>query len=125
MTGLTGVLISRKPDRFLVKQPIPYFSLKVGDEILQYAEWGEGAADLWTNGVWYKSFDWGQTEDGSLILSDDNVTLVEHGSREWWVQVKIISVKTGWVLALRNFDGMDALGDPSTQHQSASPRPSE
>jgi hypothetical protein len=111
VTGLTGVLISRKPDRFLVKQPTPYFSLKVGDVILQYAEWGEGAADLWAKGVWYKSFDWGQTEEGDLILSDDNVTLVEHGSREWWVQVKTLSGKMGWVHASGNFDGMDALAE--------------
>jgi hypothetical protein len=115
--GLTGVLISRKPDRFLVKRPIPRFSLTVGDVILQYAEWGEGAADLWAKGVWYKSFDWGETEDGNLILSDDNVTIVEHGSREWWIQVKTASGKTGWVLATGNFDGMDALAEtPGENH---------
>jgi len=116
--GLTGVLILRKPDRFLVKHPIPHFSLTVGDVILQYAEWGEGAADLWAKGVWYKSFDWGETEDGNLILSDDNVTIVEHGSREWWVQVKTASGKTGWVLASGNFDGMDALAETSSENHS-------
>jgi hypothetical protein len=121
--GLTGVLVTRRPDRFLVKLPIPYLSLKVGDVILQYAEWGEGTADLWANEVWYKSFDWGQTEQGNLILSDDNVTLVEHGSREWWVQVKTISGKVGWVLADGNFDGMDALADSSNNDDSTSPQP--
>jgi hypothetical protein len=50
VTGLTGVLVIRKPDRFQVRQFIPYFSLKTGDVILQYAEWGEGYADLWANG---------------------------------------------------------------------------
>ena len=118
VVGLTGVLISRKPDRFLVKRPIPHFSLTVGDVILQYAEWGEGAADLWAKGVWYKSFDWGETEDGNLILSDDNVTIVEHGSREWWVQVKTASGKTGWVLASGNFDGMDALAETLGENHS-------
>jgi hypothetical protein len=123
VTGLTGVLVIRKPDRFLVRRPIPYFSLKAGDVILQYAEWGEGYADLWANGVWHKDFDWGQTEDGDVnltsggfaqpqILEDDNVTLVQHGIKEWWVQVKRVDGNTGWVLADKNFDGMDALGDP-------------
>ena len=54
---------------------------------------------------------WGETEDGNLILSDDNVTLIEHGTREWWVQVKTASGKTGWVLDSDNFDGMDALAE--------------
>src|SRR5215467_7948143 len=48
--GITGVYITRQPDRFLVTQPIPPLSLKVGDVVLQYGEWGEGAADLWADG---------------------------------------------------------------------------
>jgi hypothetical protein len=44
---LTGVHITRKPDRFLVTQPIPALSLNVGDVILQYTYWGEWVADLW------------------------------------------------------------------------------
>jgi hypothetical protein len=125
VTGLTGVLVIRKPDRFQVRKPIPYFSLKTGDVILQYAEWGEGYADLWANGVWHKNFDWGQTEDGDVVLTnagftlpqilrDNNVTLVQHGIKEWWVQVKTVGGQTGWVAAKDNFDGMDALGDPPT-----------
>ena len=123
VTGITGVLVVRKPDRFLVKRPIAHLSLKAGDVILQYVEWGEGSADLWAKGVWYKSFDWGQTgEDGDLVLSDENITLVEHGSSEWWVQVKTLRGKVGWVLANDNFNGMDALGDPPTEDHTDSPK---
>jgi len=121
--GLTGVYITRKPDRFLVKQPIPYFSVKAGDSILQYGEWGEGCADLWANGAWHKNFDWGQTDDGDatptdagftppLVLSEDNVSPIQHGLKEWWVQVRRANGQTGWVLAEGNFGHMDQLGDP-------------
>lgn len=121
--GLTGVYITRKPDRFVVKQAIPYLSLKTGDVILQYAEWGEGYADLWANGVWYKDFDWSQVDDGQaitladggftspLVFRDDNVTLVRHGIKEWWVQVRSVGGKTGRVLAQGNFDHMDRFGE--------------
>ena len=78
VSGITGVLVVWKPDRFLVKRPIAHLSPKAGGVILQYVEWEEGSADLWAKGVWYKSFDWGQTgEDGDLVLSDENVTLAE------------------------------------------------
>jgi hypothetical protein len=136
VTGLTGVLVIRKPDSFQVRQPIPYFSLKTGDVILQYAEWGEGYADLWANGVWHKGFDWGQTEDGDVVLTnagftlpqilrDDNVTLVQHGIKEWWVQVKRASGQTGWVAVEENFDGMDALGDPHPERTFPPTKPTD
>lgn len=119
--GITGVYVIRKPDRFLVRKPVPYFSLKAGDAILQYAEWGEGYADLWANGVWHRDFDWGQTEDGKVILADrgftlppvfkeGSVSLVERGVREWWVQVGRADGMTGWVLAQGNFGNMDRFG---------------
>jgi len=110
--GLTGVYITRQPDRFLVMQPIPSLSLKTGDVLLQYGEWGEGAADLWAAGQWHKDFDWGQTtEDGQQVLAEENLTLIRHGVKEWWVQVKRADGLTGWVLADGNFGHMDQLGD--------------
>src|ERR1700737_4291875 len=119
--GITGVSIQRKPDRFLVKKPVPYFSLKAGDVILQYQQWGEGYADLWANGHWHRDFDWGQTEDGKVILTDQgftlppvfkegSVSLVERGVREWWVQVGRADGTTGWVPADGNFGNMDRFG---------------
>jgi len=111
VTGLTGVYIIRKPDRYLVKQTSTAFSLKTGDVILQYAEWGEGAADLWANGHWYKNFGSGVTDDDNrLVLDENSFKLVAHGIKEWWVQVKRVDGQTGWVLVEDNFDGMDSLG---------------
>jgi hypothetical protein len=112
--GLTGVHITRMPDRFLVTQPIPYLSLKAGDVVLQYAEWGEGAADLWAKGVWHKGFDWGQVDgtDGgvnALVFRDDNIILVRHGIKEWWVEVRRIAGQTGWAAGC-SFGNIDRFG---------------
>ena len=110
--GITGVYITRQPDRLLVTQPIPALSLKVGDVVLQYGEWGEGVVDLWAAGQWHKTFDSGATDDdGNLILNDENVKLVRHGIKEWWVQVKRADGLTGWVLATDNFGHMDQFAD--------------
>ena len=109
--GITGIYIIRQPDRFLVTQPIAALSLKVGDVVLQYGEWGEGTADLWAAGQWHKNFDWAESEDGHLILREENLTLVRHGVKEWWVQVKRADGLTGWTPATDNFGHMDQLGD--------------
>lgn len=118
--GLTGVYITRQPDRFLAMQPIPQLSLNVGDVVLQYGEWGEGYADLWARGVWHKDYDWGTTEDGHLVLADDNLKLVRKGIKEWWVQVKRADGLTGWAIANGNFGHMDRLGDAPDDSTSTS-----
>jgi hypothetical protein len=117
--GLTGVYITLQPDRFLVTQPIPAFSLKTGDVILQYGEWGEGASDLWANGERHKYFNWGEDENGQLILGEANITLIRHGVKEWWVQVKALDGKTGWAISNGNFGHMDQLGDNPREEPNA------
>lgn len=108
--GITGVHVTRKPDRFLVKQAIPSFSVVPGDSILQYAEWGEGASDLWAKGVWHKA-----SEGDYSQLDVDNVELVQHGVKEWWVEVKRKNGQQGWALSHGNFGNMDRLGDSSNE----------
>jgi len=122
--GLTGVHITRRPEKFLVKKAIPFFSLKAGDTVLQYQEFGEGYADLWANGVWHKDFDWSQTQDGEptltdggftlpLVFTDENITLIRRGVKEWWVQIRRADGKTGWAMSDgNNFAHMDRFGDP-------------
>jgi hypothetical protein len=57
VTGLTGVHVTRKPDRILVRQPIPELAAKPGDVILRYMYVGEGFANIWANGNWHKEYD--------------------------------------------------------------------
>lgn len=109
--GLDGVYITRQPDRFLVTQPIPGLSLRTGDVILEYAERGEGYADVWMNGKWYRDFDWGQGDDDAYHFTEDNLTLIRKGVKEWWVEVRTATGLTGWSLDDGNFGHMDQLGD--------------
>jgi hypothetical protein len=132
--GVTGTYVIHKPDRFLVKKPIPLFSLNPGDVILQYQEWGEGSADLWAKGRWHRDFDWGETQDGDPVLTQDGFTLppvfpegsvelVEQGVKEWWVRVTRADQTTGWVLEQGNFSNMDRLGGSPEKQAGAKPSP--
>lgn len=112
VTGLTGVHLTRKPDRILVKQAIPNLGLKPGDTVLRYMNLGEGFANLWFNGAWHKGEDasFVTEKDGEGCLRDCPAIVTEEGIKEWWVKVKTSDGKVGWVLVENNFDGMDSLG---------------
>lgn len=119
VTGLTGVHVTRKPDRILVRQPIPDLGVKPGDVILRYMYVGEGFANIWANGNWHKEYDCSfiTEQNGSGCAQGCAAVVTEAGVKEWWVQVKTGNGKTGWVLVQDNFDGMDILGTifrPST-----------
>jgi hypothetical protein len=112
VTGLTGVHITRKPDRILVKQAIPDLRLKPGDVVLRYMYLGEGFANVWFNGVWHKSEDctFVTEMNASGCLRDCAAIVTEEGVKDWWVKIKTSDGMVGWVLVEDNFDGMDSLG---------------
>jgi hypothetical protein len=111
VTGLTGVYITRKPDRVLVKQSIPDLKLQPGDVILRYMYLGEGFANVWFKGAWHKEFDCTFITEKSSggCLRDCSAIVTEEGKKDWWVWIKTSAGKNGWVLDDNNFDGMDAL----------------
>jgi hypothetical protein len=112
VTGITGVHITRKPDRILVKQAIPELSLKPGNIVLRYMYLGEGFANLWFSGAWHKQQDgtFITEKNGGGCLRDCPAIVTEEGVKEWWVKIKTTDGKVGWVLVEDNFDGMDSLG---------------
>jgi hypothetical protein len=112
VTGLTGVHLTRKPDRILVRQPIPDLAVRPGDIILRYMYVGEGFANIWAKGNWHKEYDCSFIieQNGSGCANECAAVVTETGVKEWWVQVKTGNGKTGWVLVQDNFDGMDILG---------------
>jgi hypothetical protein len=111
-TGITGVHVTRKPDRILVRQPIPDLAAKPGDVILRYMYVGEGFANIWVSGHWHKEYDCSfvTERNGSGCAKGCAAVVTEDGVKEWWVQVKVSNGETGWVLTEDNFDGMDMLG---------------
>ncbi|HZQ97061.1 MAG TPA: hypothetical protein VFA67_18765 [Candidatus Sulfotelmatobacter sp.] len=110
--GLTGVHVTLKPDRILVRREIPRLGLKPGDVLLRYMTIGEGFANIWAKGAWHKEEDCSfiTEKDGSGCSRDCAAVVGEYGVNEWWVKIKISDEKVGWVRVDENFNGMDALG---------------
>jgi hypothetical protein len=110
--GLTGVHITIKPDKILVKQIISDLSAKPGDIILRYMYIGEGFADIWVSGQWHREYDCSfiAEKNGSECAKACKAVVIEDGVKEWWVQIKTSNGQTGWALTVGNFDGMDVLG---------------
>ena len=121
VTGLTGVHITNKPDAIRVLSDIPALSLKRGDTILRYMYRGEGFADIWANGKWFKEADCSFISEKEMggCLRDCSAQVIENGEKEWWVQVRTKSGQLGWTKAEDNFDGMDALA--SGHHPPSAP----
>jgi hypothetical protein len=113
VTGLTGVHITRMPDKIAVTKSIPDLDAAAGDVILRYMYMGEGTANIWIKGHWHQAYDCTfVTEDeknGGGCQKDCSATVKEYGVKEWWVKVTTRDRQTGWVLADDNFDGMDSL----------------
>jgi hypothetical protein len=112
VTGITGVHVTRKPDRILVRQSIPDLAAKPGDVILRYMYVGEGFANIWVSGHWHKEYDCSfvTERNGSGCSKGCAAVVTEDGVKEWWVHVKVSNGETGWVLTEDNFDGMDMMG---------------
>jgi hypothetical protein len=110
--GLTGVHVTRKPDRIVVKKEIIDLGLRPGDVILRYMYVGEGFANIWAKGQWHKEQDCTFITEKSSegCLRDCSAIVDEEGMKEWWVKIKTFDGKVGWVLEQGNFEGIDSLG---------------
>ena len=109
VVGLTGVHVTLTPDRVLVKHSIPDLGLNPGDVILRYMYLGEGHANIWVKGSWYKNEDctFITEKNRSGCLRDCSAIVTQVGVKEWWVKVKLKDGRIGWVLSSGNFVGMD------------------
>lgn len=107
LTVLAGVNVIREPDRALLKKTDSSLSpsLKPGDVVLRYGLHADGESDFWAKGVWFKVNFEDTEEKGSFCgFGKDQCTVLitKNGVSEWWVQVKIASGQTGWVLASKS-----------------------
>jgi hypothetical protein len=102
VTVLSGIDITRLPDRILVTKPKSDIDLKPGDIILRYQVLGEGDANIWAKGIWHREYSlWTAIERngsgcGAIDACDSKV--IEDAIMELWVQVKTSTGLTGWVL---------------------------
>jgi len=111
VVGLTGVHVTKKPDKIRVLVDIPELGIHHGDIIFRYMYRGEGYADLWANGKSMKETDCSFISEREIggCLKECSAKVIEDGDKEWWVKVQTKSGQVGWAKADANFDGMDAL----------------
>ncbi len=80
-----------------------------GDVILRYGFRDDGDFDFWAKGAWFR-FD---NETGGELNEECGFTdksncmfqVVKYGARDWWIRVKTIGNRVGWVLTGRRRAG--------------------
>jgi hypothetical protein len=95
-------IVVEAPDIVWVSRPIEEMKLREGDTIRRYARRGEGWADLWANGCWYKqaNADFMVEPDGAGCGGDRySAKVTEMGSQMWWFHIELPHGKTGWTLS--------------------------
>jgi hypothetical protein len=97
-TLLAGLCVIDRPDHITVTDPVPHLSLKAGDEVLRYAERGEGNANFWSNGRWYRNSDLAfvANVDGSGCQSGCKARVIETGSKTRWFRIRLTDGRSGW-----------------------------
>jgi hypothetical protein len=99
---MEDVIVVDAPDIVRVTESMAELKLKEGDTILRYARLGEGVADFWADGCWYKE------ASGNFIIEPDgggcggsscSARVTKLGRQAWWFRIKLPSGKTGWTLS--------------------------
>lgn len=112
VTGETGVHVTWEPDRIQVQQPIAELQVEPGDIILRYMYLGEGFANIWAKGRWWKGYDctFVVEKDARGCVWGCAAKVVAEGRRDWWVRVRTSQGSVGWAKEENQFDCMDSLG---------------
>jgi hypothetical protein len=96
---LEDVVVVDAPDVVRVTDSITELKLKEGDTILRFARLGEGWADFWAEGCWYKDADAGfitEPDSGGCGGSSCSARVTKMGRQTWWFRIKVPGGKTGW-----------------------------
>ena len=96
------LIVVDAPDVVWVSTSIDELHVKPGDTILRYARLGEGWADMWIDGCWYKDADGGfitEPDGGGCGGSSCAARVTKLGRQMWWFHVRLPDGKTGWMLS--------------------------
>lgn len=115
--GLTGVVITRKLGKAIVRKPMtiePHeIKLDPGAIIYIVNYVGEGAWNIWVRGHLYQAEISGK--DQVCVGSRREPTIcavqiIEEPDTEWWAKVRNRAGKEGWTRDLNHFGNLDACG---------------
>ena len=98
VSGLLKLSVVYKPDTVTITAPMPQFGLNVGDTILRYTYEGEGFADFWIKGRWYKELDGSflTEQDGNGCSKNCSGKVTQLGQKEEWSRVRLQDGRDAW-----------------------------
>lgn len=99
---LEDLIVIDAPDIVRVTEPIENLHLKDGDTILRYANLGEGSADFWVKGCWYKEADAGfitEPDGAGCGGSECSAKVTKMGRQLWWFRIRLPNGLVGWTLS--------------------------
>lgn len=98
VSGLLKLSVVYKPDIVTITAPMPQFGLNVGDTILRYTYEGEGFADFWIKGRWYKQLDGSflTEQDGNGCSKNCSGKVTQLGQKEEWSRVRLQDGRDAW-----------------------------
>jgi hypothetical protein len=98
VSGLFKLSVVYKPDIVTITAPMPQFGLNVGDTILRYTYEGEGFADFWIKGRWYKELDGSflTEQDGNGCSKNCSGKVTQLGQKEEWSRVRLQDGRDAW-----------------------------
>lgn len=118
VVGLTGVVITLKPGKVVVKKPrsiglINKTRVKAGDVLYLLHYMGEGVYKLWFRGKIYQ--DEMPTAPGLITKTpieqrEEYLHVVSEPETVWWVKVRDRHGRIGWSKQDDHFGDMDACG---------------
>jgi hypothetical protein len=99
---LEDLIVVEAPDVVWVTTSVEDLHLRQGDTILRYARLGEGSADLWAAGCWYKDADAGfitEPDGGGCGGPTCSAKVTKMGRQSWWFRIRLPNGKAGWTLS--------------------------
>ncbi len=96
---LENLIVVDQPDILRITRPVPQLKAEEGDTVLRYARLGEGWADLWFAGCWYRGFDASfvtEPDGGGCGGSSCAAKVTKSGRQIWWFRIKLPNGKAGW-----------------------------
>src|SRR5712692_6161651 len=96
--GLAKLSVVYEPDVVTITAAMPQLALKVSDTIFRYSYQGEGFADFWIKGRWYKEFDGSfiTEQDGNGCSKKCSGEVRKVGRKEEWSHVRLQDGRDAW-----------------------------